>query len=75
MTDDKRLPDGPTIALPKNTNPPREEPEEWEANIAEAPWRLVGLNRSGIWDKRGEERLVSTSERLHEQLKLLKKVR
>ena len=34
MTDDKRLPDGPTIALPKNTNPPREEPEEWEANIA-----------------------------------------
>jgi hypothetical protein len=66
---------GPTPAIASNTNPPREEPEEWEAKITEAPWRLVGLNRSGVWNSQGEERLVSTNEELQKQLKLLKKVR
>jgi hypothetical protein len=74
MTDDKRLPDGPTIALPKNTNPPREEPEEWVVNITESPWRLIGYD-CGIWNSRGQQRHSSTNEKLQQQLAMLKRVR
>lgn len=67
--------DGPTVALASNTNPPDVEPEGWEGNITEAPWRLIGFNESGLWDSSGRQRLVSINERLQEQLETLKKVR
>jgi hypothetical protein len=67
--------DGPTFVLPTNTNPPREEPEEWVVNITESPWRLIGFNDNGIWNNRGQQRHSSTNEELQQQLAMLERVR
>ena len=67
--------DGPTIAIPTYSCPPSEEPEGWAANLTESPWRLIGFHESGLWDSSGRQRLISSNERLQEQLSQLKKVR
>ena len=66
--------DGPTAAIASNTMPPDVEPEGWAANLTETPWRLVGFNESGSWDSAGRSRLISTNDRLQEQINKLKQV-
>jgi hypothetical protein len=40
---------GQGIAIPKNTNPPPMEAEDWEQRLRERPWVIKGT----IWDSRG----------------------
>jgi hypothetical protein len=67
--------DGPRFALPSKTDSPDIDMDGWEGYIAEAPWRLIGFNRSGNWNAEGKVRLFSTNDQLQEQISKLKKVK